>query len=88
VVHRDLNVKNILIEGGDVAGEGGVRARILDLDRASVGEPVGDGARRRMLERFWRSVRKWEARTGRSMATGPRRAFEEAYRGPGNTIRG
>ncbi len=88
VVHRDLNIKNILIEEGEAAGEGGVRARILDLDRASVGERVGEGARRRMLERFWRSVRKWEARTGLSMAAGPRQAFEGAYRGPGNTIRG
>lgn len=89
VVHRDLNMKNILITNGAAASEGtGTRALILDLDRASIRARVGERARQRMLERFWRSARKWEARTGRIIAPGQRKAFEEAYRDPGTTIRG
>lgn len=87
VVHRDLNIKNVLIaDDGPGTGSGSgrptgeVRALILDLDRASVRARVGGRARRRMLERFWRSVRKWESRTGQPLAPGVRQAFEGAYR--------
>lgn len=81
VIHRDLNIKNVLIAPDDRApARVGVRALILDLDRASVGKGVEARARRRMLERFWRSVRKWEARSGRSLSSGVRQGFEEGYR--------
>lgn len=82
VVHRDLNLKNVLIAGR----EGGVRALILDLDRATLRARVGERARRRMLERFWRSARKWEKGTGRRLEPGVRRSFGEGY-GPGPPFR-
>lgn len=78
VVHRDLNLKNILITGSE-SGDGGVRALVLDLDRASVRERVDERARRRMLDRFWRSARKWETATGRPLAVRLRAAFEAGY---------
>lgn len=84
VVHRDLNLKNILI-AGSVSGErgagadGSIRALVLDLDRASLRSRVSERARRRMLERFWRSARKWEARTERVLEPVLRRAFEDGY---------
>lgn len=82
VVHRDLNLKNILI-AADPAGAdsspGAVRALVLDLDRATVRSPVGERARRRMIDRFWRSARKWEERTGDVLGAGVREAFEAAY---------
>lgn len=87
VVHRDLNLKNVLIaDGGSRPDAGGppVRALVLDLDRASVRSRVGERARRRMLDRFWRSARKWEDATGESLAPGLRRSFEAGYqRGSG-----
>lgn len=73
VVHRDLNLKNILI------AEGGRRALVLDLDRASVEARVGERARRRMLNRFWRSARKWEAARGRPLDRRLRSAFDAGY---------
>lgn len=82
VVHRDLNLKNILIAGTEPAasGNGGpLRALILDLDRASLRGRVGEPGRRRMLDRLWRSTRKWEARTERALDPALRRAFEEGY---------
>ncbi|MFP4624004.1 MAG: lipopolysaccharide kinase InaA family protein, partial [Gemmatimonadota bacterium] len=85
VVHRDLNLKNILIVGGgsgsgpeDGAG-GTLRALVLDLDRATLKADLGEGARRRMLARFWRSARKWETRTGIRVEPRLRRAFERGY---------
>lgn len=82
VVHRDLNLKNILIAGPErgASGDGGsIRALILDLDRASVRGRVGERARRRMLDRFWRSARKWEGRTERVLEPVLRRAFDHGY---------
>lgn len=78
VVHRDLNLKNILITGSE-SGDVGVRALVLDLDRASVRERVDERARRRMLDRFWRSARKWETATGRPLDARLRTAFDAGY---------
>lgn len=82
VVHRDLNLKNILIAGPEPGVSGdtdALRALVLDLDRASLRSRVGERARRRMLDRFWRSARKWEARTERGLDPALRRAFEGGY---------
>ncbi len=85
-IHRDLNLKNILIAGGtDAASRDGVRALILDLDRASLRSRVGERARRRMLDRFWRSARKWERKTDRRLGAGLEAAFEEGYGGAGGS---
>jgi 3-deoxy-D-manno-octulosonic acid kinase len=76
VVHPDLNLKNILLAPGDPEP----RALVLDLDRARL-RPAGvrDRQRRRTVARFWRSARKWERRTGRSLPASLRAAFEAGY---------
>lgn len=75
VVHPDLNLKNVLVAGTGEALE----ALVLDLDRAGLRDEVGDRARRRMIDRFWRSARKWEAATGMALEPGLRAAFEAGY---------
>jgi 3-deoxy-D-manno-octulosonic acid kinase len=78
VEHPDLNLKNILLVPSDPEPE----ALILDLDRARLhtgGVPAP--MRRRMIARFWRSARKWERRTGRSLPASLRAAFEAGYAG-------
>lgn len=83
VIHRDLNLKNILIAGGSGPGsDGEAHALILDLDRASIRSRVGERARRAMLDRFWRSARKWEEATGRAPRGAVEGAFREGYRAP------
>lgn len=76
VVHPDLNLKNILIAG--VAES--VVALVVDLDRAEAGPRVAEGARRRMIDRFWRSARKWQAATGVALAPSLEAAFDAGYR--------
>jgi 3-deoxy-D-manno-octulosonic acid kinase len=79
--HPDLNLKNILVRG---TGGTGPDALVIDLDRGRIVRSVSGRARRRMLDRFWRSVAKWERRTGRTLEPATRSAFEEAYAaGPG-----
>jgi 3-deoxy-D-manno-octulosonic acid kinase len=75
VIHPDLNLKNILIVGaGPSPG-----ARVLDLDGARLRSRVGARARRRMVERFWRSGRKWSARTGKTLDPVWVEAFNTGY---------
>jgi 3-deoxy-D-manno-octulosonic acid kinase len=76
VAHPDLNLKNLLVAPADPEP----RALVLDLDRATL-HPDGVPARtrRRMIARFWRSARKWERRTGRSLPASLRAAFHEGY---------
>lgn len=75
VLHPDLNLKNILVTNGLP----GVRALAVDLDRARIRARIGDRARRRMLERFERSLRKWEDRAGSPAPAGAREAFRAGY---------
>ncbi|MEJ2185452.1 MAG: lipopolysaccharide kinase InaA family protein [Gemmatimonadota bacterium] len=76
LVHPDLNMRNILLaETGS-----GLRGYILDLDGARVVARVGGAARKRMIRRFWRSVRKWEAKTGEVLSRQVRNGFEAGYR--------
>lgn len=76
VVHRDLNLKNILLTR---TPEGGLDAWILDLDAARLRTGVSAGARRRMLKRFWRSAAKWESRTDQRLPSSARSSFEAGY---------
>lgn len=74
--HPDLNIKNILIVGEAEEPE----AMVLDLDRARVlGRPVSERRRRRMIGRFWRSVRKWEAAKGAALPAAVRAGFADGY---------
>ncbi len=75
VIHPDLNLKNVLIAGTGAAPS----ARVLDLDGARLADRVDEAARRRMIERFWRSARKWETATGRALEPGWGDAFQAGY---------
>lgn len=75
LIHPDLNLKNILVTAGDA----GPRAVVIDLDRARLGGSVSRPARRRMLRRFERSLRKWEVATGRRAPAGSLAAFRRGY---------
>jgi 3-deoxy-D-manno-octulosonic acid kinase len=80
VLHPDLNLKNILLAPAtshDPSAE--PDALILDLDRAVVRPALTPRARRAMLERFWRSARKWEQRTGHILDATLQDAFEQGY---------
>jgi len=77
VVHRDLNLKNILLV--DAHGAMEPAALVLDLDRASLRRRVGRRARQAMIHRFWRSARKWERRTDRVLPVSTRTAFDRGY---------
>jgi 3-deoxy-D-manno-octulosonic acid kinase len=77
VAHPDLNVKNVLLAGTDATDP--PRALVIDLDRARLRQTLSEGSRRRMLERFWRSVRKWEEATGRQVEAPLREAFRSGY---------
>lgn len=57
LIHRDLNVKNIIVDDN--------RAHILDLDRCYVRDRVTESDARKMRDRFFRSLNKWETKTGR-----------------------
>ncbi|MFO7893872.1 MAG: hypothetical protein R6U63_09065, partial [Longimicrobiales bacterium] len=73
--HPDLNLKNVLIAGDVEAPD----ALVLDLDGATVTSRVGDGARLRMVARFWRSARKWRKATGVALDPSLQAAFEAGY---------
>jgi 3-deoxy-D-manno-octulosonic acid kinase len=61
VLHRDLNLRNILVQRTD----GELVAWLIDLDRAEVREDsLSDMRRSYMLDRLHRSRRKLEAQTG------------------------
>ncbi|MBI4545899.1 MAG: hypothetical protein HY703_11935 [Gemmatimonadetes bacterium] len=72
VLHADLNLKNILLEWSGRPP----RVYLLDLDRCRVVERLGEGLHGAMLERFWRSVRKWERHTGRVLTVAEREALQ------------
>lgn len=80
VVHGDLNAKNILLQRAAQA----YRAYLLDLDRCRFVSERSPRARERMWRRLRRSLRKWEARTGRTLAPGEWEVLErEVRRGHG-----
>jgi 3-deoxy-D-manno-octulosonic acid kinase len=73
VVHRDLNLKNILI-----ARE---RAYLLDLDRTVLVDRVSRFQRSAMRARFLRSLAKWEARSGAVVSAPARLTLQKAFDG-------
>jgi 3-deoxy-D-manno-octulosonic acid kinase len=73
LLHPDLNLRNVIVERGD----SGVRAYVIDLDRAHLGDAVSASARQSMMSRFERSMRKIERAAGRSVSAEDRRAFHE-----------
>jgi hypothetical protein len=77
LVHPDLNLKNILVTAEDPPS-----ALVLDLDRGRLVREVSERARRRMLDRLWRSVRKWERRTGRPLDETVRASLMDGYGRP------
>jgi 3-deoxy-D-manno-octulosonic acid kinase len=79
VEHRDLNLRNILIQPRD---DGPPAAFLLDLDRAVVHDrAVSDPERARMMSRLQRSRRKLESAAGVSTTAAELAVFEEAVRG-------
>jgi 3-deoxy-D-manno-octulosonic acid kinase len=73
--HPDLNLKNLLLQRRGA----GWTVHVIDLDRARLGAPAGGLARRRMVRRFFRSLDKWEARTGRAVPAAERDAILDGY---------
>ncbi len=64
VRHPDLNIKNILIRWGDEP----LDAYILDIEKCKIEAGLSQRARRGMLSRFHRSIRKFEERTGERLS--------------------
>lgn len=75
VVHPDLNLRNLLIRWSDESA----RAYILDLEKCRIVPQVSQRRRRRMLQRFRRSARKFTKRTGRQISSGEWDKFYAAY---------
>jgi hypothetical protein len=79
ILHPDLNAKNIVLASGD----GCFTAHLVDLDRCCArprGVPAPAFPMRRRLKR---SLRKFEARTGRSLPLSAWKALDSAYREAG-----
>lgn len=65
VAHPDLNLRNLLVSGGERTEEGAPAVRLLDFDRARLFDgPVPPGRRAGDLRRLARSVRKLDAPVG------------------------
>ncbi|MGH7500997.1 MAG: lipopolysaccharide kinase InaA family protein [Longimicrobiales bacterium] len=77
LIHADLNIKNIVVTTINGAG----RAHLLDLDRCHFTPKLAPSARRAMLDRMERSIRKFERRTGRQLGPAERAAFADGLRG-------
>ena len=73
LLHRDLNLKNVLVAGD--------RAYILDLDRCRLTGKLSRGQITRMQNRFMRSLAKWERTTGRPVDPASARVLKEAFVG-------
>jgi hypothetical protein len=74
IVHRDLNLRNLLVEWSGTAAT----AQILDIEKCSIQSALSEGQRRRMIERFRRSARRFEERTGRRLGDGEWQVFYSA----------
>ena len=64
VRHPDLNIKNILIRWADEP----LDAYILDIEKCKIQVRLSQRARRGMLDRFHRSIRKFEAHSGQRLS--------------------
>jgi len=63
IVHPDLNIRNVLIRWGDEP----IEAYILDIEKCWIEAHLSQRARRGMLNRFHRSIRKFEESTGQRL---------------------
>jgi hypothetical protein len=79
--HADLQPNNVLVGRAALAGAP-PRLWILDLDRSRLAPPLGDGERRRNLERLYRAVARREALHGPLLTRGDYRAFFTGYARP------
>ena len=75
VVHPDLNIRNILIRWSDEP----LGAYILDIEKCSVEARLSQRMRLTMLNRFRRSLRKFERVTGRRLSGDEWEDFQTAY---------
>ncbi len=64
VFHPDLNTRNVLIRWGDEP----LDAYILDIEKCVIEARLSQRARRGMLNRFHRSIRKFEQSTGQRLS--------------------
>jgi hypothetical protein len=79
VVHRDLNLRNVLVRRSGGVGEAErLDAAILDIEKCSLRRSLSEGQRRRMIERFRRSARRFEERTRRRVDPAEWQAFHAA----------
>ncbi|MBI4539825.1 MAG: hypothetical protein HY704_10000 [Gemmatimonadetes bacterium] len=77
VLHGDLNAKNILLEWTAWPP----RVHLVDLDRCRFVERVSPWQRERMLRRLRRSLRKWEASSGRPLEPREWDVLDQTFRG-------
>lgn len=73
-VHPDLQLRNLVVN--DAAPP---EAWLLDVDTCRSIQPSDAAARRRNLDRFYRSWEKWNAARGPRLTAGDRSSFEGAY---------
>lgn len=73
LLHRDLNLKNILVTPA--------RAYVLDLDRCAVMDRLSETQITTMRDRFFRSLAKWERRTGKTVPQDTVAQLREGFRG-------
>jgi tRNA A-37 threonylcarbamoyl transferase component Bud32 len=72
LLHRDLNLKNIVVDAE--------RAYVLDLDCAHVFDRLTQVQAAAMQTRFLRSLAKWEDKLGRSIPQSVKHDLSEAFR--------
>jgi 3-deoxy-D-manno-octulosonic acid kinase len=75
VVHPDLNIRNVLICWADDP----LDAYILDIEKCVIVARLSQRMRRGMLNRFHRSIRKFEASSGQRLSGGEWDEFLAAY---------
>jgi 3-deoxy-D-manno-octulosonic acid kinase len=77
LLHPDANIKNVLLH--DDAH--GVTGWILDLDGSRIVEHASPAQKQRMINRFERSLAKWERKTGRMLTSEEQRVLFGTARG-------
>jgi hypothetical protein len=78
VVHRDLNLRNVLIRWR----EGSAEAYILDIEKCAIVPQLSGRQRQRMLRRFGRSATRFGDRTGQHLTDADWAAFHSGLGGP------
>jgi 3-deoxy-D-manno-octulosonic acid kinase len=81
-VHRDLQLKNVLVMGTSVSAAGrpsSVEAALLDIDTCVEKSPRDHAAHIANIRRFLRSWEKWNRMQGDKLTADDRRVFLAAY---------